>query len=283
MPEPVGRPRPCTLSLFFAVFALLAPWPASGADRVTIVSLRFAPVGDVDIPVPPADSVTAARPIRITPMTDARKLADLTVIGGNHEAGRLPVPAKSAGSVAEFASDTLQTCLTIWGVNTTPDADLVLKGEIATLFVAEGNRYEGIVHLRFRLERPDGSLLWEGVEVGEDSTWGRSLAAYNYNQVASTMLARAYSNLLSDPGFLKARGAKQNRGTGDAAAIDPDVLKANVLSLMKEGIATDVIARFVSGQKLVRPLGADEILVWKKDKIADDVIKAALSETRPKE
>jgi hypothetical protein len=252
-----------------------------GGERVTVVSLRFAPVGDVEIPVPPADSVTAARPIRITPMTDARKLADLSVIGGNHEAGRVSIPAKSAGSVAEFASETLQKCLKIWGVNTSPEADIVLKGEIATLFVAEGNRYEGTVHLRFRLERPDGSLLSEGIEVGEDSTWGRSLAAYNYNQVASTMLARAYSNLLSDPGFLKARGAKQDKRGG--TVVDAAVLKANIVALMREGISTDVIARYVGSQKLSQPLAAEEILAWKKDGISDEVIKAALSETRPKE
>jgi hypothetical protein len=267
---------PCKL---FVVFSLLAASVSVGGERVTVVSLRFAPVGDVDIPVPPADSVTAARPIRITPMTDARKLADLSVIGGNHEAGHLPIPAKSARSVAEFASETLQKCLKIWGVNTSPEADIALKGEIATLFVAEGNRYEGTVHLRFRLERPDGSLLWEGIEVGEDSTWGRSLAAYNYNQVVSTMLARAYSNLLSDPGFLKARGAKQDKRGG--AVVDAAVLKANIVALMREGVGTDVIVRYVWSQKLSQPLAAEEILAWKKDGISDEVIKAALSETRP--
>ena len=52
-------------------------------------------------------------------------------------------------------------------------------------------------------------------------------------------------------------------------------LKAKVLALMKEGVGTDVILTYVQGQRLKAKLTAEDILDWKRDGIADEVIKAA--------
>jgi hypothetical protein len=59
-------------------------------------------------------------------------------------------------------------------------------------------------------------------------------------------------------------------------------LKAKIFELMKNGVAADVIAGYVRSRRLAQPLTADEILVWRKEGIPDEVIKAALPESKSK-
>lgn len=80
--------------------------------------------------------------------------------------------------------------------------------------------------------------------------------------------------LMSNPGFQKAWSGRAS----DAAepAMSPEEMKARVLELMKAGVATDVIVGYVTSKHISRPLGAEEILDWKKSGIHDDLIRAAL-------
>jgi hypothetical protein len=82
-----------------------------------------------------------------------------------------------------------------------PDADLVLRGELVTLFVVEENLYRGDARLNFRLEDKAGNLLWSGTAAGDDFTWGRDRRPQNYEQTISNSLKKAYANLIDNQGF----------------------------------------------------------------------------------
>ncbi len=54
-------------------------------------------------------------------------------------------------------------------------------------------------------------------------------------------------------------------------------LKAKVLALVQEGVGDDVIAAYVRSRRPTPPLGAEEILDWKKAGISDAVIRATFA------
>jgi len=218
-----------------------------------------------------------SRGLRVVDVADQRPIPDKTVIGENREKPSTPIEVKAIGSVGEFATDALRKCLTAWGVRVDDKADLILKGEIASLFVREENRYNADLTVRFRLESSAGVLLWEGVVTGQASTFGKSLSPENYNQVLSDGFRVAYANLLSNRSLQDAWSARPQAATMTSAA-----LKATVLRLMKEGVGVDVIAEYSKMHAPSSPLSAEDILDWKSSGIPDPVISGALSGGRPK-
>ncbi len=180
-----------------AVVALVMTVPAEAAKKPLKVKLRFSPQENVTAAVPNIDQASTTRPIQVVSLTDERALDDKALIGENRESST-PVPVYALSSVAEFATDALRTCLLGWGAKIAPDADLVLKGAIVTLFVTEGNTYVANARLRFRLESRAGEALWEGLAAGDATRWGRSLSTDNYNEEISDALKKAYADLLSN-------------------------------------------------------------------------------------
>jgi len=63
-----------------------------------------------------------------------------------------------------------------------------------------------------------------------------------------------------------------------ATAMSPADLERKVLSLMGEGLGSDLIAAYVRGQRLARALTAEEIVEWKRAGIAEPVIEAAVAQ-----
>ena len=53
-------------------------------------------------------------------------------------------------------------------------------------------------------------------------------------------------------------------------------LKARILAMMQEGVGTDVIVAYVSGQHLKQKLSAEDVIDWKKSGIDEKIIEAAL-------
>ncbi len=51
-------------------------------------------------------------------------------------------------------------------------------------------------------------------------------------------------------------------------------LKSQVLTLVQEGVGTDVIAAYVRSHRPIPPLTAEEILDWKKAGISEEIIRA---------
>jgi hypothetical protein len=212
-------------------------------------------------------------------LTDERALDDKTLIGENRESST-PVPVYALSSVADFATEALRTCLLGWGVKVAPDADLVLKGAIVTLFVTEGNTYVANARIRFRLENRAGESLWEGVATGDARRWGRSFSADNYNEEISDALKKAYADLLSNSSLQDAWAgrAKATAPVPERTSMSPAAMKEKILSLMKEGLGKEVVAAYVREHTISPKLTAAEIVEWKKAGIPEPVISAALSQ-----
>lgn len=58
--------------------------------------------------------------------------------------------------------------------------------------------------------------------------------------------------------------------------VTPDRLKANVLEMMRAGVGTDVIVRYVRSVSLPAPLTAEQIVDWKSSGISDLVLAAVV-------
>jgi len=55
-------------------------------------------------------------------------------------------------------------------------------------------------------------------------------------------------------------------------------LKAKILSLMQEGVGSDVIVAYVKSRRVAAALSAEEIVDWKRSGIAEPVIEAAIAQ-----
>ena len=53
-------------------------------------------------------------------------------------------------------------------------------------------------------------------------------------------------------------------------------LKARILAMMEQGVGTNVIVAYVSGQHLKQKLSAEDVIDWKKSGIDEKIIEAAL-------
>ncbi len=250
--------------------------PLVGCSRFAtekIITLRFQPKENVTTNAPKIGGARAARQIDVTPLSDVRGIPDRSVVGENREHQR-PVPIRATSPVADFATGILRRCLAEWGLRIGP-GDLVLRGEITNLLVTEDQTYSTQINIRFRLEERSGTVLWEGIAMGEAHQWGSSFKEENYNEEISDGLKRTYANLVDDPGFQEA-WTGQSSSPGKAVALTPAQAKAKILEMMEARIATETIAAFVRGVQLAPALGPDGILEWKKSGIAEEVIRAAL-------
>jgi hypothetical protein len=210
--------------------------------------------------------------IELKTLTDLRALPDRSVVGENRER-KTPRPIKATTSVAEFATDVLQRCLSEWGVRLEP-GDLVLHGEITNFLVTEEQTYSTASAIRFRLEDQSGLVVWEGIASGEAHQWGRSFSAENYNEQISDALKKTFASLVSNPGFQKAWAGEAR--VAEAVTISPAEVRAKLLEMVQASIGEAVLVGYVRGLRISPQLTADEIIDWKKAGIPDAVIEAAV-------
>ncbi len=236
------------------------------------LTLRFTPKENVTANVPTIDSAKPTRSIEVLPLTDARNLPDLSLVGENRER-KAAKPVRATSSVAAFSTDVLKKCLADWGVRIS-SGPLVLKGEITNLWVAEENTYSTQVNVRFRLEETGGDLLWEGIAAGDAHQWGRSFSDENYNEQISDALKKTFANLVSNSGFQAAWSGEGHRAA--EITLEPAEAEAKVLEMMRANVGDEVIEAYLRGVKLSRPLTATEIVACKKSGISDGVIRAAV-------
>ncbi len=259
-------------ALALAACGLLVAATVRAAKEKRIV-LRFTPKENVTANLPALDQASPVKAIEIMPLTDARALPDLSVVGENRE-HKTPRPVKATTSVADFATAVLRQCLGEWGVRI-GKGSLVLRGEIVNLFVVEDQTYSTAVSIRFLLEDSDGKQLWEGIATGEAHQWGRSFEEEDYVEEISDALKRTFANLAGMSAFQEAwAGRAPAAGSSTLTAAE---LKGKILEMMKAGVGVEVIVGYVKGAKLSKPLGADQIVEWKKAGIPDAIIGAAVS------
>jgi hypothetical protein len=219
------------------------------------------------------------RPLALGPLADGRS-GNPQLVGENHEKAPKIAEVLASGSVPGFVHQALRRRLTVWGIPLEERAPIVLKGELLRLFVTETDMYEAEARIRFRLENRSGTILWENIAAGSSRRWGRSLKAENYNERITEALHACYVSLVNDKGFQRAWMEE-----GNAPALPPAMtlqeLKTKVLAMVKQNVAEDVIALWVSQQRLSEPMRAEAVLDWKASGISDAVVRAALSAAKP--
>lgn len=256
------------LSLLF----VLVSAPLFGAREMKLV-LRFTPKENVTANLPSTDSARPVRTIEIKPLIDVRALPDHSLVGENRER-KTPRPIKATSSVADFATEVLQRCLSEWGVRLGP-GDLLLRGEITNLLVTEDQTYSTASSIRFHLEDQAGRVVWEGIANGDARQWGRSFSAENYNEQISDALKKTFASLVSNPGFQKAWAGDPSVTEG--ATVSPAEVKAKILEMVRAGVGEAVLISYVRGLRISPPLTSDEIIAWKAAGITDGVIEAAVA------
>jgi hypothetical protein len=260
--------KPIALSLL----AVLVSAPLFGAKEMRL-ALRFTPKENVTANLPSTDTARPVRTIDVMALIDVRELSDRSLVGENRER-KTPRPIKATTSVAEFATEVLQRCLSEWGVRLGA-GDLVLRGEITNLLVTEDQTYSTASAIRFRLEDQTGMVVWEGIASGDAHQWGRSFSAENYNEQISDALKKTFASLVSNPGFQKAWAGEPSVAEG--ATVSPAEVKAKVLEMVQAGVGEAVLISYVRGLRISPPLTADEIIAWKRAGITDRVIEAAVA------
>jgi hypothetical protein len=230
--------------------------------------------------IPVMDMASPSRALRIIRLDDARGLKMASLIGENVQ--DVSIPVRSTNSVEDFATSSLKSCLSSWGVKISPDADLVLRGAIVTLFVTEANKYKADARIRFWLEDLGGNRIWEGVVAGDASTWGSDLNPENYNQAISDALKKAYANLLSNAGFQRVWSASPSRpvaersATAQKSSLSPVELREAIEKMAGAGVDAETISVFLRGRRLSSSLSGDDVVAWKKAGIPNSVIRDAL-------
>jgi len=70
-------------------------------------------------------------------------------------------------------------------------------------------------------------------------------------------------------------------GVLNPPSVTPDRLKANILGMMRSGIGSDVIVRYVQSVSLPAPLTAEQIIDWKGSGVPDSVLAAVVGRSSP--
>jgi len=160
------------------------------------VDLRFesTPTGQQNQPV--NSTVKALRPVRIQAFTDNRGGGD-TVLGELKVNG-LARKVQSNTAVSVYATDAFRKIYGEWGGPASPDAQLVLTGEVTQFSLEETDGYQAKVGFRFLLKDGEGKVLWDGHSSGVVRGTGRTLTAETLPQLFNGLLRQTYTELLED-------------------------------------------------------------------------------------
>lgn len=132
--------------------------------------------------------------------------ADKAKIGENREEDELGArPVTSEGpSVSEFIRGVFTRELSSIGLTpiaTKADANRVLEFSLSQFFVIETGTYKAEISGTVTLKDGAGAVLYSGLVRGDNSTFGRSFSAENYQQVLSNATTEVLENLLKTAEF----------------------------------------------------------------------------------
>gem|GEM_PF-2113470 len=177
-----------------AVFLLLCFSPVFAEDMA--VELRFdsKPSG-LQSQVFTA-TVKSFRPIRIQAFSDTRSNGE-TYLGELKVNGQ-PRKIQSRTAVSVYATDAFRKVYDGWGGTVSPDAPLVLKGEITQFSLEETDGYLARVGFHFLLKDGEEKVLWDGHSSGIVKGTGRVLTAETLPALFNSLLREVYEELLED-------------------------------------------------------------------------------------
>jgi hypothetical protein len=122
--------------------------------------------------------------IKVMPFVDARE--DKKEIGRNIERPESIRLVTTHDNIADWLTDRFKYGLSLFGLTPVNTSEtLILRGEVIRFNVIEDSRYKANTGLKFKLERPDGKVVWQGMITGSASRFGRSYKDENYYEVLS--------------------------------------------------------------------------------------------------
>lgn len=218
------------------------------------------------------------RAIALGGVTDARSIADRTVIGENREKSTT-IPIHARGGIEPFTKSVIAECLKAWAVPVDDAAPIVMTVDVVRFFVTETTTYSGEMALRVTFANRDNKVVLQTTVAGEARRFGRSLSQDNYNEVISDALVSAMAALARQGEFWAVVAGAAPQPAGASAiptAIRPEDLKAEILGLIKENVGEAVMRAFVKQRSITRPLSGHEVLEWKDAGIPESVIEVVL-------
>jgi hypothetical protein len=144
-----------------------------------------------------AATVKSLRPVRIQAFADSRSPLGETLLG-ELKAGGQPRKVQSKTAVAIYATDAFRKIYDAWGGATSPDAPLVLQGEITQFSLEESDGYQARVGLRFLLKDGEGKLLWDGHSSGVVKGTGKTMTPETLAALFNGLMRETYTELLED-------------------------------------------------------------------------------------
>lgn len=160
------------------------------------VDLRFEPAPAGQPSSTAGSTVKSLRPVRIQAFTDTR--AGVDTLLGELKVNGLPRKVQSKTAVSVYATDAFRKIYDEWGGPASPDAQLVLAGEITQFSLEETDGYQAKVGFRFLLKDGEGKVLWDGHSSGVVRGTGRSVTVDNLPQLFNGLLRQTYTELLED-------------------------------------------------------------------------------------
>jgi hypothetical protein len=157
--------------------------------------------------LPPVREITPNLKLYIAEVQDQR--AEKSKIGENQEEVELGARPVTAGGIdpGRFVRDVFARELPTVGIPTVgaaSAANRILTFKLLQFYVIESDTYKAIVDGTVDVTDGSGRILFNGSVTGDDSTFGRSFSAENYEQVLSDASVKVLENLLRYPAF---RGA----------------------------------------------------------------------------
>lgn len=273
-------------AVLLVLLVALAVSPATAKELGPFnITLRYSPQESTGASVPTLMMGVSERPVKLS-IEDGRTIADPAAIGDSTDDDDRVWPVRAASDVVAWANEVLIKNAGEWGIRVADDAPLQAQGTLLRFMVNESNKpvgsmYAADVRVGFRLLDDQGRLLWEGTAAGEASRYGKSRSQDNVNEVLSDAIKEAYATAFGDPALQNAwLGKSEPMATAPAAqaapGMTPDELLEELVKLKKQGFDTGLLVDFVNQKSLTGSLTADDMVKWKKEGMAQEVIQAAL-------
>jgi hypothetical protein len=303
-----------TKRLFGAVLAgfLVLSFGAASAGDDLIIPLKFIPTTKPEKIAPVLREGISNKPIAVA-IEDTRQVKTKDLIGEGTGMGDDTFRIRFAGHLPSYLKTTVQDRLATWGVQTDETSNLMLLFKVTRFHVAERHAFYGSiftaeVQLPWTLADRAGNVFASGTAMGTGKTKGMWRNRINCEEVLADALQQATANAAGDAKLQEAwLAATPQRASAPSTAVastparpnsavamavpasrvnskvapatrpkTPSQLLADVTTLRRQQLGTNVLIDYVSKQTLASGFSANDLVAWKKAGVPEPVMQAAL-------
>jgi len=141
----------------------------------------------------------------VKPFNDLRKKPAEIGVNIEKRLSSQDLPVTTKDNVVQWLTDQFSQTLSDFSIEVVKDkGDLTLEADILKFFVIEKSVYKAEVALKIRLLSESDTVLWEGMESGDSTRFGRSYVAENYYESLSNAVIFTVYSLLKNDSFQQA-------------------------------------------------------------------------------